>query len=345
MTVVSTESNSSEASWAEARKIAGLVSNISALFSTAIRFLRKDAEAKLPTMSRVSGYAVERLLSSDSFKAPTYYAAVTFKPDVVTQSEYLSPRALAEAFSPAELANLIGLLYLYRRIQKGCDESEWSEISKLIHTHAQMGGYLGLSMKNVGLANGLLLGTIRYLSLGLFAGIEKKAFTQYRRNLKIQKKDFDLAEERKIWGCTHIEVASILAQSLGLGGDVAKALTTGLLLVGIPDKEIDTDAFRMRISWMWIRSLLLSGNPPEITHRGDFYPLKAELAQLIERAYDLRTNGCAHPFYAKGKDDLSPALTPVLFKGSEAHQELPPEEIPSEVAKELGDAPLEVEEI
>jgi hypothetical protein len=345
MTIVETESGTSEESWTEARKVASLVSNVSALFSTAIRFLRKDAEAKLPTMSRTSGYAVERLLSSASFKAPTYYAALTFKPEALASADYISPRALAEIFSPSELANIIGLLYLYRRIQKGCDETEWGELSKLIHTHAQLGGHLGSSMKNIGLSHGLMLGTIRYLSLGLFAGLEKKAFSQYRRNLKIQKKDFDLAEERRIWGCTHLEVGSILIQSLGLGGDVSKALITGLLMLGIPDKQLDLDAYRMRISWIWIRSLLLNGNPPDIAHRGDFYPLKDDLAKLVERAYDLRTNGVAHPFYAKGKEDLSPSLTPVLFKASEGHSETPSEEIPSEVAKEIGDASLEVEEI
>ncbi|NDC37020.1 MAG: hypothetical protein EBZ48_03090 [Proteobacteria bacterium] len=345
MTAVETESSTTEESWTEARKIAGLVSNVSALFSTAIRFLRKDAEAKLPTMSRSSGYAVERLLSSASFKAPTYYAALTFKPEAILNATFISPRQLAEIFAPAELANLIGLLYLYRRIQKGVDESEWSEIAKLVHTHGQMGGQLGVSMKNIGLANGLLLGTVRHLSLGLFAGIQKKAFSQYRRNLKIQKRDFDLAEERKIWGCTHLEVGSILVQSLGLGGDTAKALTNGLLMLGIADKQLDTDSYRMRIGWMWIRSLLLNGSPPDITHRGDFYPMKAELAKLTEQANELRTNGYRHPFYAKGKEDLSPELTPALFKDSTAIHEISQEEIPSEVAKELGDVSLEVEDI
>lgn len=332
-----------EESWAEARKIAGLVSNVSALFSTAIRFLRKDTEAKLPSMSQSSRYAVQRLLNSESFKAPVYYAALTFKPEAVHNAPHLTPRALAELLSPVELANMIGLLYLYRRIQKGCDPTEWSELTKLIHLHGEMGGHLGVAMKNIGLGHGLLLGTIRHLSMGLFLGMDKKAFTQYRRGMKIAKRDFDLDLERKNWGCTHLEVASILIQSLGLGGEHSKAITSGLLLTGIPDKQLDIDSYRMRIGWAWIRSLIETGAPPNITHRGDFYPLKAELERLTSTAERVINGISTHHFFAKGKEDISPSLTPKLYEGvtPEAH----PEEIPSEVARELGDANLELEEL
>jgi hypothetical protein len=56
-----------------------------------------------------------------------------------------------------------------------------------------------------------------------------------------------------------------------------------------------------------------------MTHRGDFYPLKPELAEMVERAESLRDRGSVTKWLFKGKEDISPELTPKLFpSGAEA---------------------------
>ncbi len=304
-------------SWEEARKVSSLVSNVSSLFSTAIRFLKKDAESGAKTLSASSKYCLSRLVSANSFKAPVYFAAMTFQPESINQNGYVSPTDLASTFSPDEMATVVALLYLYRRIQKSCDEAEWNELSKQLHLHAELAGYIGRAIPNIGLSRGLILGSIRHLSLGLFLSVHKKSFVQYRRSLKIKKISFDLAEESSIWRCNHLQVASLLVQSLGLGGNLSKSITTGLLVTGLSDSEIDDEAYKMRILWTWVESLKRTGQPPQITHRGSYYPLKQDLDRLLSCVQTMKQNGPSCLFFAKGKDDISPTATPCLYKPEE----------------------------
>ena len=310
-----TPDGSSYETWEQARKYSSLVGNVSSLFSTAIRFLRKDAESPSKALSQTSKFCLQRLLNSDSFKAPVYYAALTFKPDAVKEATYLSPVGLASLFTPDELAHLIGSLYLYRRIQKGCDENEWSELSRNMHLHAELAGHVGVAMPNISLGWGMLLGSIRHLSCGLFLGVDQKKYVQYRRNQKIKKQTFDLTEEITTFGCSHLHIASLLVQSLGLGSAIPKAINTGLL-TSTSDDSVDADGYRMRIAWVWTEALKATGQPSNITHKGAYYPKKQELEVLLARAAQLKEEGSRWLFLKKGKEDISPEKTPCLFQAA-----------------------------
>lgn len=315
--IVTIEGLSAE-SWEQAKKYAAVIGNVSSLFSSCIRFLMKDAAAGQKTLSSASKYSLGRLLSSPSFKAPIYFAAKAFKGEELAKHSKISPEELAALFSPDELAHLVGMLYVYRRLQRLVPDDEWKEISKLLHVHAQLGGYVGQALPRIGLSWGLLLGTIRHLSWGLFVVADKKVFTAYRRQTKIKKVTFDIVEETRIWGCNHLQVGSLVIQQLGLGTAIPQAINLGLLAENTPDDVVDDEGYRARILWIWIESLKATGMQPSITHKGAYYPVKAAAEKLEGLAAPIVSDGDAVEFYRVNKDDITPATAPHLFDGGQA---------------------------
>ena len=320
--------------WNEARRIGKLVGNVSSLFSTAIRFLKKDAEAGLKTISPSTRFCLQRLMNSRSVKAPIYNAALCFRPEGLEGHAYISSDVLMAAFAPEEMATLLGLLYLYRRIQRTADEEEWKGLASQIHVPAELGGQIGRAIPNIGLGWGLLASSIRYLAWGLFLVANQKGYIQYRRHLKIHGVPFDIAQEEKTWGCNHMEVASILIGAVSLGTSVSSALLKGCPPSTIAEKDLDRDALRMRLAGVWLNALKDTGAQPQITHRGEFYPLRPELERLLQRTESIRKDGCKIPFFAKGKDDISPILTPTLYSPEDIIEYESRDEAADEIAAE-----------
>lgn len=304
-------------SWDQAKQYSAVIGNVSSLFSSCIRFLMKDAASGQKVLSSASRYSLGRLLSSPSFKAPIYFAAKVFKGEELSKTTKLTPEELAALFAPDELAHLVGLLYVYRRLQRIVPEDEWKEISRLVHVHAQLGGYVGQALPRIGLSWGLMLGTIRHLSWGPFVVADKKVFTNYRRGIKIKKKTFDLTEEIKIWGCTHLQVASLVIQQLGLGTTIPQAINLGLMSENTSDDVVADEGYRARILWIWIESLKASGKQPDMTHKGAYYPVKAAAEKLENLAAPVISDGPTVEFYRSSKDDITPATAPHLFAPGE----------------------------
>ncbi len=316
--IVTIEGLSAE-SWEQAKKYAAVIGNVSSLFSSCIRFLMKDAAAGQTTLSTASKYSLGRLLSSPSFKAPIYFAAKAFKGEELAKRSKLTPEELASLFSPDELAHLVGMLYVYRRLQRLVPEDEWNEVSKLLHIHAQLGGYVGQALPRIGLSWGLLLGTIRHLSWGLFVVADKKVFTAYRRQTRIKKVTFDIPEETRIWGCNHLQVGSLVIQQLGLGTAIPQAINLGLLAEDTPDDVVADEGYRARILWIWIEALKATGSRPDITHKGAYYPVQAAADKLEELAAPIISDGVPVEFYQVNKEDLTATSAPHLFDGNQVN--------------------------
>jgi len=328
--IVTIEGLSAE-SWEQAKKYSAVIGNVSSLFSSCIRFLMKDAAAGQKIISSTSKYALARLLSSPSFKAPIYFAAKAFKSEQLAQTAKLTPEQLAALFAPDELAHLVGLIYVYRRLQRIVPEEEWKEISRLVHTHGQLGGYVGQALPRIGLSWGLLLGSIRHLSWGPFVVADKKVFTGYRRTNKISKKTFDVQEETRIWGCNHLQVASLVIQQLGLGTAIPQAINLGLLSENQNSDQMPDEGYRGIILWTWIESLKASGKIPDMTHKGAYYPVAAAAEKLENLAAPIVADGVPVDFFRVSKDDITAASAPHLFDGAATQGDAVDAEVQAEI--------------
>lgn len=333
-------------SWEEAKKIASLVGTVPGTFSACIRFLRRDAEQNKNEVGPVSRYCLARLLKSRSFKSPVYYCARTFRNDQLEALGPVTPRALLEVFRADEYALIVALIYLYRKVMKGCKEDEFATIATPMHLYAEVGGHLGQALPAIGFYFGLLSGAIRHLAMAMFLGIDLKRYVTYRRNVKRKDAIFDLEAEFNTWGCTHAQVASILTQPLGLGKETGDALALGLS--SMDDRSVtDTrEGAAVQMAWLWVSALVKHGKPPDVVHNARFYPLPQELDKLLVLSNQLRESGSKHRWISRGKADISPDDLPSLFEDEQptaAQSEITAETakvIPKEMLQELGNGEI-----
>jgi len=313
-------------SWEEARAVAALIKAVPNSFSTCIRFLRADFEQKNPELSKGSKFYLLRLLKGPSVSAPLYFAALTYRPQQF-EAHGAGIDAILKTFKPEEIASLLSLIYLYRAIRKGCDAEEWKFIDESVQLQADVCGLIGDAIPSLGLANAVLVGGLRPLSQALFLGIDKANFTKYRRAIKKAGIFADLSEEMRLWKCCFGQVASILAQPIGLGLQVSEFLSRGFLPEGHSVES--TEATGVRVTDQWLISLLRTGKEPQIAHRVEFFPHAKDVAVLLERVGVIRQQGTLHHWLSKGKDSVSPETTPGLFSGaSKTVAEAPTAEFP-----------------
>ena len=335
-------------SWEQAKQIVSVVGAMPGSLSSCIRLLRKDAEQSSNKLSPLSRYALRHLLRSPSVRACVYYYTLTSRVATVSDPRALSERDLLSLIPPGEMSVVLGLIYLFRKIRRGCDAEEFQAIAQRIYSHSGFGVWVGQAIEAIGPIFGLLSGSMRHLAGGLFLGIDKKNFIEYRRALKRSQRPFDMQEEMKLWGCTHAQVASLLSQSAGLGIGIGDALAWGFSAesANATSFQETNQAAAVRVAWSWIESLSTNGKPPDVVHSAQFYPLAQDLQQLLNQSQQAVRDGSPHAWLSRGRDDISRELTPGLFEP--AHAPLPEEmahDVPKEVLQEITKEDLsEIEE-
>lgn len=307
------EQSYSPESWEEARKIAALVGQVPSSFTSAVHFLRKDCDSSTGMLSQGSRFSMGRLLKSPIFSAPLYFGAETFFENEAAQCDHIDINTFADMFGPDGLAVAVALLYLYRRVGKGCDEEEWKYLSQNIIIESELGAHLGRAIPNIGLPLGLLIGGMRHLATGMFLQVDQKNFVAYRRLRKDKPYNFDMQWELKTWGCNHAQIAAIILQTVGLGVNMTDALLGGLNPVELPFDLLDPGALRVKLISLWIPALRGTGVQPDMTHIGKYYPLKADLEKLINQTEAIRMGGSKYRWLDRGRDDVSPEKTPRLY--------------------------------
>lgn len=325
-------------SWDEAKKIAGLIGPVPGSFSSCIRFLRTDAEQGLLGLSSNSQFCLGRLLRSESFFAPIYFCALTFRETALKALARPEPWAVVKLFKPQELSLLVAIIYLFRRISKGCDSEIWNELYEHFAPRIDAGGFFGQSLPRIGFHDGLLVPCARLLSFGMFAGVNKRSFHVYRRMLKRSAQSHIAAEELKNWGCTHSQIASILLQSMGLGVVFGNRLFSGLLDNKSISEETIGDAYALRVVSMWVEELVTNGKAPDIAHKVQYFPDKGDLTTLLEHANKIQASGSIHSWLAKSKQHLSADLTSTV---SSAAAPASTEGVAPEVVEAFSDKDLE----
>lgn len=326
----------SEESWQQAKQICAMIGLAPTSFSHAIRSLRKDAQSG-GKLSPVSRYYVAMLLRSRSVRVCLYHAALTFYPAILEEFPVIHPETFPEIFDAEELSALLGMVLLYKRVRKGCDTEKFEAFSGMIHALTDLGGFVGLAIPKVGVATGTFVGGIRHIAMAMFLGIDQDNFIKYRRKLKLEGRSYDLRREVELWGCNHIQIATLMLQLLGIGLAEAASLLKGLEIEGLPERIVgEPNEIGPQVALLWLESLYGTGEPPKITHLGGYYPMATELKTLITRTEELRDSGSKLRWLSKTKADMTPELEKIL-KDTKAPPAPPKSEHPGELenAEEL----------
>ena len=324
-------------SWEKAREYVRKLGEVSSVFSCAIRDIKlaQDAGANKKERKTNVDLALEKakflVRTSDSLKAIFYFAAKALFPEELKSAQPLNIDKVLKLFSSTEIANFISLAYLYRNIGRDCDAKEWKLICERMFIHMEIGAIVGATIENIDRANGILLGGMRYLCFSMFAKPDLRKFQEHRRYVEHRGEIFDLQKEEKEWGCNHMQIASVVAQTLGLGTDVAM----GLGNLDITDKRLlgdDTDPaldlakqrvllLRDRLAcWReaisWTESFHKSGEAPkEISLDDDIHKMSVSsdvVNDIREQVRKVREEGTRFDWISKKTSDLPPEIVTQL---------------------------------
>lgn len=290
-----------------------LSSNVAAT----IRTLRvaNAATAARGVFDSTSHFELVRFLRAPAFKVPIYFLAKTRFDDELNQKEYIGAPDLMGLFTAHELASIIGLVFMYRRLQsriRGRDAEEWARAAKVIEEQIAIGMLLGETIKQIGIANAMLISGMRAIAATIFALKNQKLFKEYRRDLKIKDRIFDTADECKRWDCSSIDLAARLLVTAGYGRPFAEAYHIGMS--SEPSGKLTDAAIQARIIGLWSEALHLGASPPTIQGEEKFQAPPDELDRLYERCTDIRQAGIQHPWLAQSKKEVSKESHPQLFR-------------------------------
>lgn len=296
--------------WQRANELVELMQISAPGFSSAIRFLRKDAE-NTSLLSAGSLFFMRRYLACPGIMAPMYYATLTYFRRAIDQKNKVSADDILRCYPPDLLAVMLACIYLNAQMRRCCDKQEWAKVGKRAQQYADLGFNFGLAVAELGPARALFMGVMQAISLGVFLYTDLKQFKDYRRKLLTQKLAEDLSEERRVWGCTHYHIAGVLAQKLGLGRDYSNSVLP--MALGLDQGHLRPEAMLVRTTLNWLDALVVSGAVPQ-QKLGDEIDISEESANRLYQVI-LRFQGREESlnWLLKCSSDISEETHPQLF--------------------------------
>jgi hypothetical protein len=292
-------------SWEYTRGYAGVFGTPPAPFVTAIRTLLNEESNGAPQPSSATLYQILRLMKSPSLFAPFYFAACTFVPTAISSTSRTTEAAVLKSFSAFEIASLLAVTYLSRRAQALCDADELKLLEDLLVEEVNLGFLVGRAIPSIGAGMCLLQAATPVLGLAAFLRHDPNGFKEHRRLLKKQNLKWDHDLEMQRWGCTRVQIGSVLAQSLGFGIKRANAITNSLMGVseslGAEETETTHDA---KMAALWSESIRTTRKAPEIAMPAKYYPSNTALQDTLAALDTLQGNPSQARWLYKGRDDL-----------------------------------------
>lgn len=306
---------SDQETWHNARQYLSSLGEIPSSFTSITRSLVLDGSKESGELSPGTRFLITRLLKGRSIMAPFYFMSCSLFPDEFENRVYISEREMIDLFKPFDLASFIAILYLFKKLSIVCPSAEWTHVSSTLQSQIDVGLRLGHVIPAMGIGPALLTSSMCQLGLGAFLLHDQKGFVDYRRKLKGVTYKLDHKWEMSRWGCTSAHVGSLFIQHFGLGVTAAHAFVRGLI---DPEtdlaNETDPEVYRYKVIKLWLNSLLDSGRIPNIAHRGRFYPEGGDVEDLLKYVSSVRGAGDEAGWLSKTKDDVSPEITPLLFR-------------------------------
>jgi len=296
--------------WGNARAYAALLGEIPSSFTSATRTLAADPSENCSQLAPGAAFLTRRLIKTSTISTALAFAGATFHPERYPNPAAVRPDSTLVDYRPLDLAALIGLVYIYRRAKALCPGEEWSYIDSQISRYLDTAMHVGFALKNAGGATGIFLGGYIPLAQAMFLKHDLGGYREYRRHLKANSLWYDPNMEVARWGCSSAQLAAFFIQNFGLGVKLAQDFVTG---VGSPLPDgigLEDSAYRFYIVERWTKSLLHSGEIPDMTHQGRYYPLKDDLERLRSFATATRQTGSRYRWLEKSRDDLESSGLP-----------------------------------
>ncbi len=274
-------------------------------FSVVIRGLVNDFTSSPDQMSAATRYGLMRLLKSPTLYAPLFFVRKMLVNDQYSASALIPEDQLAKEFTLLELAYLFGFLYLFRRAQSTCDQEEFANLSEQIAEDATLAISLGRAVPGVGGGAALMEATAPLLGLACILKHDLPGFKEYRRTMKKMKSPWSSDWEVERWGCSRIQIGSIIVQLLGFGvprsNAFFKALSAPPHITPPNEEELSQD---LRMAAIWRASTQAFGKSPEVALAARYYPTNADYQKVLARQSEYRISPPSPLWLNATKDDL-----------------------------------------
>jgi hypothetical protein len=255
---------------------------------------------------------------SPTLKSVFFFAAKALHDEKLRAVKHLTVKKLLSIFEPREVASIIGLTFVYKRIQKQCDPEEWILFQRKIHTQMEIGTILGEKMRHIGKGNGMLLGGIRFLAQATFALGAPEQFQAFKKKVRKSSSVFDLKIEQEFFECNHLQVASLLVQDLGFCMPRSPvSMSLGMDALSVPPAQLPSRLKDHLLSWRaameYIEGYHSNGAPP--TKMGFDYALRLpeeETEDLREKIWVIIREGSQFDWIAKTKLELPTEVAEAL---------------------------------
>ena len=298
-------------------KVIRTIGHVTSTVTTTIRSLTMNNAYDAPRggLDEMSLFELSRYIKAPSVKIPFYFAAERRMSSSQKSAKSIGAPEIIEVFNAHELASMLALTYLYKRIRTRIKEEEdWLRIQKSVEEQLEISSLLGQALPSIGYGNAILIGTIRPLALGLFSIIDLKGYKDYRRDLKIKDQTFNITDEKNRWGITHLDVACRLLIQLGFGQTFASDFYHALNSTS--DLRLNDEQLRIRLTGLWIESLTIGSIPPKVRGEEKHQASNDVLDMLFDSCAQVRSAGATNCWIGKGKKDVSKSSHPALFAPS-----------------------------
>ena len=307
--------------WLIARQQVTALGRIPPVFTLAIRSLISDHTRGLVKLSPASTFLVNRLLLSPTMKSVVYHSVLTFHSEKVTSTPHISSADLVRLFTPGDLASLIATAFFFRMFKRILstlgEESAWMDLENRIHKEVDLAGFVGSCIPHIGAGTAIASRGFPFLAQSFFLIMDAKKASPYVSNLCFERPHPDFQKELDLFGCTSAQLASSMMQAIGFGMPMMNAALTAYAHLDDAariERSKDPYHLRMHFTHVWVETLTIECAEPKFKMPADFYPTKQDLFRLLYLAGELQQKGPKYSWCSRGKEDISPALTPQLYQ-------------------------------
>ncbi len=278
--------------WVVAHEKVEPLGKLPSFFTRYIGALRRNHQKNIETgntgLDAASRDILQRLIAGDTLRSIVYYAAQTYRPEKMSEGLYEKPKELLELFSPNDLASVIGVAFLYRRLQKLCHKDEWQKYNRTLLSSVEIGGHFGSSVTDIGFSKGLLVGAFPRLATAVFMLNDLSRFKEYRAELRERKLLFDFQREQELFSCTHAHIAARLMTLMGFGKNEAQDFYFGIFSDSISAKKLPRSSYAYHVANLWVNSLLIEGSAPDADLGDEFELSESKIDALLPKIEDIR---------------------------------------------------------
>jgi|GEM_PF-2162123 len=301
----------SDNGWSQAIEFAQLIAPISATLPALMRSLLTDDRENQGQLSAVTKYTVGRICCASSFKAMLYYCTEVVEPEFLRKNKSIAVGELIDLYTPADLSAIIAAFSLGKIIRKRVPPELFERVRPYLAREAHVGLMAGLAVPHLGLAPGVLLGTLPHIGHALMSASDPSLYKQWRRSLTGTSFDERTKREQELWGCSSAQVGAMILIRLGFPTQSAQALAFASESTA-PVKSIrDLETRNVRISLLWLECLLNGQETPKDVLPGDCFPFEGIRAGIDASIKQLTSPD--QSWLERSGEDISPERTPQLF--------------------------------